>query len=87
MNKELEEAKQRLELDIKFPLTCGDVTVVIIDDLETVLNYIDNSISKEIIEEKIEEVEYRLNETMITEKDMHYNLGKHAVLQELMEEK
>lgn len=56
MNKKIEEVKQRLKLDIKSPLACGDVTVVIVDDLEAVLNYIDNSISKEVIKEKIEEV-------------------------------
>lgn len=62
MNK-LEEVIKRLKLDIKSPLACGDVTVVIVDDLKEILNYIDNSISKEVIEEKINNYKQQLRNT------------------------
>ncbi len=45
----------------------------------------ENSILKKVVEEKFEKVKYRLNETMITEKDTYYNLGKQAILKELLE--
>lgn len=87
MNKELEEVKRRLELDIKSPLACGDVTVVIIDDLETVLQALDNSISKEAIEEKKE----TLKKEMIEKGKLGWFdatlEGKVHVLQELLEGK
>lgn len=82
MNKELEEEIKRA-LITKHRGTA----LISVETLETVLNYIDNSIPKEAIEEKLEETKYRLNETMITEKDMQYNLGKCAALQELLEGK
>lgn len=56
MNKELEEAITRLKKDMTKPLACGDITIVCIDDLETVLNYISNSISKEVIEKKLKDL-------------------------------
>lgn len=57
MNKELKEAIEKLKSDIKKPLVCGDIVIVCIEDLETVLNYIDNSIPKEVIKKKIDEIE------------------------------
>lgn len=60
MNKELEEAKQNLIQQLentKKANECGLATKgefnKDIQALETVLNYIDNSISKEVIEEKL----------------------------------
>lgn len=95
MNKELEEAKQIVDTKIWDLMNdiCGEC---IIDNnerdtfqkaIETVLNYIENSISKETIKEKEKEINYRLNEIMITERDMYYNLGKKEVLQEILEGK
>lgn len=37
------------------------------------------------IEEKNKEIDYRLNETMITQNDMYYNIGKKEVIQDLLE--
>lgn len=61
MSKELEKAKQNLiqQLeDIKIANKCGIATKgefnKDIQALETILNYIDNSIPKEVVEEKIE---------------------------------
>lgn len=87
MNKELEEAIKYLKLIRKNHDLEKKGYVYTEDAIETVLNYIDNSISKEDIKEKLEETKYRLNETMITEKDMQYNLGKCAALQDLLEGK
>lgn len=56
MNKELEESINRLKLNKKYVGIFGNSCIVNIKDLETVLNYIENSISKEVIEKKIEEV-------------------------------
>lgn len=55
MNKELKQVISRLKKDLK---ECKNdtTTLVFTDDLEIALNYIDNSISKEVIEEKIEEI-------------------------------
>lgn len=88
MNKELEEAIDNL-LMLKYFVNeeKEENYKEYTNAIETVLNYIDNSISKEDIKEKLEEIKYRLNETMITEKDMQYNLGKCAALQELLEGK
>lgn len=57
MNKESKEAIEKLKSDIKKPLVCGDIVIVCIEDLETVLNYIDNSIPKEVVEKKMNEIE------------------------------
>lgn len=57
MSKELEEAIQALKSDIKKPLACGDIVIVCIEDLETALNYIDNSIPKEVVEKKLQDLE------------------------------
>ena len=38
MTKEQEKTLYRLNKDIKNPLTCGDMTIVNIEDIETVLN-------------------------------------------------
>ncbi len=40
MSKEVEEAIETLTKDKNKPLVCGDITIVNIEDLETVLNYI-----------------------------------------------
>lgn len=92
MNKELEEAIERIKRDIKTPLACGDITVVITDDLETVLNYIDNSISKEVIEKKVEatQEEYELlleHQNGIESNRTKYLRGKIHMGQELLEGK
>lgn len=50
MNKELKKAIERLNKDKNKPLACGDITIVNIDDLEIVLNYTENSIPKEKVE-------------------------------------
>ena len=53
---ELEEAVTRLTRDITKPLACGDICVVSISDVETVLQALENSIPKEKIENEIEEL-------------------------------
>lgn len=58
MNKELEEAIKK-SLSNKERGTC----VISAEILETVLNYIDNSISKEVIKEKIEKYKQQLRNT------------------------
>ena len=45
----IEEAIERLKKDKNKPLACGDITIVNIDDLETVLNLLEN---KEIDNQK-----------------------------------
>lgn len=86
MNKELEEAVKYLKT-IKDTDLLKAGYVYGTEAIETVLNYIENSISKETIKEKEKEINYRLNEIMITERDMYYNLGKKEVLQEILEGK
>lgn len=61
---ELEEAITKLKRDISKPLACGDITIVCIDDLETVLNYINNSIPKEVIEKKLSEIQPKYNKNV-----------------------
>lgn len=63
MNKELEEAisicnaiKKNIKCESTFDLNILKLNRNNELALETVLNYIDNSISKEVIEEKIEEL-------------------------------
>lgn len=80
MNNELEETIKRLNKDKNKPLACGDVAVVNIEDLETVLNYIENSVSKEVIEKKIEEYKEIADED---NKDYFIRID---TLQELLEE-
>lgn len=41
MNKELEEAIKRLSKDKNKPLACGDITIVNIEDLDIVLDYVE----------------------------------------------
>lgn len=48
------EAIERLKRDIITPLACGDTTIVIIDDLQTVLNLIEKQ--KAEIEEKQDDI-------------------------------
>lgn len=81
MNKELNEAVMKIKEYYKD----GEFSLKVLKPLDIILNYIENSISKETIKEKEKEANYRLNETMITERDMYYNLGKKEVLQELLE--
>lgn len=84
MNKELEEAVERLKKDKNKPLYCGDITIVNIDDLETVLNYIENSIPKERIEKQLQELK-----NMKVEGELFTTSVNFAVknIEELLEEK
>lgn len=50
MNKEFIEK-------LKYEVSTGEYSTIKTKDLEEILNYIDNSISKEVIKEKIEELE------------------------------
>lgn len=60
MNKELEEAIKRLaEINEKVEEYDGNILK---QDIETVLNYIENSIPKQLVEEKIEELERQRRE-------------------------
>ncbi len=51
--------------------------------------YLDKKAKYDSLVEKIrnkdKEVEYRLNETIITERDTYYNIGKKDVLQQLLD--
>ncbi len=42
---------------MKYEVSEGEYSTIKTKDLEEILNYIDNSISKEVIKEKIEELE------------------------------
>ncbi len=55
-NKELEEAIKRLTIHKNPPIILG-YNIVSEKDINTILNYIDNSISKEKVEKVIEELE------------------------------
>lgn len=50
MNKEFIEK-------LKYEVSAGEYSIIKTKDLETAINYIENSISKETIKEKIEEIE------------------------------
>lgn len=86
---ELEEAITKLKRDISKPLACGDITIVCIDDLETALSYIDNSISKEVIEKKVEELNKEYEQVEETSDFVIADVlqPKIQVLQELLEGK
>lgn len=66
MNKELEEAKQKLKefvgLFYEFPNpTSISIRDYEVEAIETVLNYIENSIPKKKVEEKIEKIKLNKN--------------------------
>lgn len=62
MTKEQEKTLYRLSKDIKNPLACGDITIVNIEDLETVLNMLKEK-DKEIENNKksLDNLENELN--------------------------
>ena len=89
MNKELEEAKTRL-YEFIHNINLADKTIDNIkQDVYTVLNYIDNSIPKEVIEKKIEKIkENTANIGLFIDKElMNRTDTKVQVLQELLEGK
>lgn len=81
MNEEEKKAIERLKKDKNKPLACGDITIVNIDDLEIVLNYIENSIPNDEVATKIK--------TLVMEEEYGYidNRKTIRVLQELLEKK
>lgn len=96
MNKELEEAKVLLSNLKNTTNTQEYVNNFSTYDkaIETVLNYIDNSISKEVIKEKIGELKSEYNRIVNQTGELIDNLidfqrisSKIEVLQELLEEK
>lgn len=100
MNKELEEAKQNLIKQLentRIANECGLATKgkfrKDIKAIETILNYIDNSISKEVIKEKIEELNKDIEDYLKTDKSGRFTRTnciftyKKEALQELLEGK
>lgn len=97
MNKELEEAIKYLKLIRKNHDLEKKGYVYTEEAIQTVLNYIENSISKEVIEEKIEELKnitdkYDKQRENDEETDLSYEeasryASKLEVLQELLEGK
>lgn len=84
MNKELEEAIKELRILSLLGLGCN-ITEEIKQKFKTLLNYIDNSISKEVVENKLNE-----QRSKVTNKCMYcnHNCDKYDVctaLQELLE--
>lgn len=91
MNKELEEAIKELRILSILGLGCN-ITEEIKQKFETILNYIDNSISKEVVEKKIAELteEYELlleHQSGQKSNRTKYLRGKIHMCQELLEEK
>ncbi len=92
MNKELEETIKILKrrnkiLKLDYAITNEDLKAI-----QTVLKYIDNSISKEVIKEKIEELqkEYELlleHQNGQESNRTKYLRGKIHMCQELLEQK
>lgn len=93
---ELEKSKKILNNYIEyandkaiFNYSFSDIPIAI----ETVLNYIDNSISKEVIEEKIEELNKDIEDYLKTDKSGRFTRTnciftyKKEALQELLEGK
>lgn len=81
MNKELEEAINRLKQDYELAKSEDSVDIdVFTADLEAILNYIENSISKEVIKNKIEEL--KKEKYILSSRDAEIEL-----LQELLEGK
>lgn len=101
MNKELEEAIKVLNRFKSIKILYGNTFAMHLEDLEqlqqaieTVLNYIDNSIPKEVIEKKIEEINKDLTENEsytthweITRNKYFEQQGKKAGFKELLEGK
>ena len=92
MNKELEEAKVLLSNLKNTTNTQEYVNNFSIYDnaIETVLNYIDNSISKEVIEEKIEELNEGIKRDMINYdkvKDESWKMAIHRSITQKIETK
>lgn len=86
MNEELEKVIKRLKKDLN---ECKNdtATLVFTEDLEIALNYIDNSISKEVIEEKIK---YKKNKLKQIRNDRYREMCLQIeidILQELLEGK
>lgn len=84
MNKELEEAIKRLKSKLKndgpYIENCNPfsdlVHEIILDNkaIETVLNYIDNSIPKEVIKDKIKELQKEyINKMIETQEKYNYD--------------
>ncbi len=94
----LEESKTTLkeiiDKQIFIDATPNTTTIEPYEAIETVLNYIDNSISKEVIKEKIGELKSEYNRIVNQTGELIDNLidfqrisSKIEVLQELLEEK
>lgn len=92
MNKELEEAKVLLS-NLKNTTNSQEYVNNFIrydNAIETVLNYIDNSISKEVIEEKIEELNEGIKRDMINYdkvKDESWKMAIHRSITQKIETK
>lgn len=89
MSKELEEAKKQCEHIIKFYTDLDTIhssknKCFEIRAIETILNYIDNSIPKEVIEKKIEELNENGYWDYLEERDLEKTKN---ILQELLEGK
>lgn len=84
MNKELEEAIKRA-LETKQRGMC----VISVEILQDILTYIDNSISKEVIEKKIKEYKEKIKEAIEEDDDIKeiYYKQEIDILQELLEGK
>lgn len=65
---------------IKYEVSAGEYSTIKTKDLEEILNYIDNSISKEVIKEKIKKLKKCKDITP-------YGIGKLEGLYELLEGK
>lgn len=65
MNEELEETINKLKQDYELAKSEDSIDIdVFTADLETILNYIENSISKEVIEKKIEKLDKEYKEIL-----------------------
>lgn len=83
MNKELEETIKRLKQDYELAKSEDSIDIdVFTSDLETILNYIENSISKEVIEKKIEDNAFEVH----TREWGNVEVISIEVLQEILEE-
>ena len=56
-------SKEEIER-LKYEVSAGEYSTIKTEDLETVLNYIDNSISKEAIENKLNKLEKQYKEAL-----------------------
>lgn len=102
MNKELEEVKEYLEHEVKVYENNKEINQLIGGKLgekqhkinKTILNYIDNSISKEVIEKKYKEAEnevIRIREENIKNNNAtkydYLKIGKRDAYKEVLEGK